>query len=78
VTLTAYDACGNVVAGYAGTVAFASSDPGAGLRGNYTFTAADRGGHDFTVTLQTPGTMRLIALDVGSLILADLDIQVST
>jgi hypothetical protein len=56
VTVAAQDAYGNTVTGYAGTVHFRSSDRKAVLPGNYTFTAADRGVHTFTVTLRTPGT----------------------
>src|SRR5262249_27528424 len=43
VTLTAYDAYGNVATGYTGTVHFSSSDSKAVLPANYNFTAADAG-----------------------------------
>jgi hypothetical protein len=39
VVVTVQDACGNVVPGYTGTVAFSSSDAQATLPPNYTFTA---------------------------------------
>jgi probable HAF family extracellular repeat protein len=48
ITVTALDAYGNVATGYAGTVAFRSSDGRATLPGRYTFTAADQGVHTFT------------------------------
>ena len=38
VTVTAYDAYGNVATGYTGTVALTSSDPHAVLPASYTFT----------------------------------------
>ena len=38
-TVTAYDAYGNVATGYTGTVAFTSSDPQACFPADYTFTA---------------------------------------
>jgi probable HAF family extracellular repeat protein len=48
ITVTAYDAYGNVTTGYLGTVAFKSSDASATLPVSYTFTASDRGVHTFT------------------------------
>jgi uncharacterized repeat protein (TIGR03803 family) len=47
ITVTAYDAYGNVATGYTGTVHFTSSDKTASLPANYTFTAADNGAHTF-------------------------------
>jgi uncharacterized repeat protein (TIGR03803 family) len=47
-TLTVYDAYGNVATGYTGTVHFSSSDSTATLPANYSFTAADAGAHTFT------------------------------
>ena len=48
ITVTAYDAYGNVATGYTGTLHFKSSDRGAKLPENYTFTASDQGTHIFT------------------------------
>jgi hypothetical protein len=48
VTLTIYDAYGNVATGYTGTVHFSSSDSKATLPSNYTFKASDHGVHTFT------------------------------
>jgi hypothetical protein len=64
-TVTAEDAYGNVVPGYTGTVHFTSSDPGAVLPADYTFTAADHGTHTFTggVTFGTTGTQSVTATD---------------
>src|SRR5581483_6630964 len=53
VTVRALDAFGNTVTGYAGTVAFSSTDPLATLPAAYTFTAADAGVHNFNVGLHT-------------------------
>jgi hypothetical protein len=64
VTLTVYDAYGNVATGYTGTVHFSSSDGKAALPANYTFTAADAGVHTFTkMILRTKGTQSLKVTD---------------
>ena len=65
-TVTAYDAYGNVATGYTGTVALTSSDPHAVLPSKYTFTAADAGKHSFSVTLDTSGTQSITATDTAS------------
>jgi hypothetical protein len=78
VTLTAYDAYGNVATGYTGTVSFSSDDTAAGLPGNSTFQPGDQGVQSFMVTLQTPGTRRVRVTDTltGSLT-GFLDVVVS-
>jgi probable HAF family extracellular repeat protein len=48
ITVTAYDLYGNVATDYRGTVHFKSSDTGATLSADYTFTMADAGIHIFT------------------------------
>ncbi|MHB1561204.1 MAG: S8 family serine peptidase, partial [Isosphaeraceae bacterium] len=53
VTVTAVDPYGNLVTGFTGTVALASSDGQAVLPASYTFAASDDGKHTFTVTLKT-------------------------
>ena len=63
VTVTAYDAYGNVATGYTGTVHFTSSDAQAILPANYTFTGGDAGTHTFSVTLKTAGTQSITATD---------------
>jgi len=62
-TVTVYNAEGDVDSAYAGTVSFTSSDLHAGLPANYTFVAADRGTHTFSATLETVGTQYLTATD---------------
>ena len=66
VTVTAYDAYGNVATGYRGTVALASSDPSALLPSAYTFTAADAGSHGFAVELDSAGTQSITATDTAN------------
>ncbi len=66
VTLTAYDAYGNVATGYTGTVKFTSSDTRAALSAAYTFTAADAGAHIFSATLKTVGTQSLTVADTAN------------
>jgi subtilisin family serine protease len=63
VTVTAYDAYGNLATGYVGTVTLTSSDPRAVLSAGYTFTAADAGTHTFPVTLDTAGTQSISVAD---------------
>jgi hypothetical protein len=68
VTVTAKDAYGNVVTGYAGTAHFTSSDAQAVLPADYTFSAADAGAHTFTngVTLRTAGSRSVTATDTAN------------
>jgi hypothetical protein len=63
VTVTAYDAFGNVATGYTGTVHFTSSDGQATLPADYTFTAADAGAHTFRVTFRRLGQQSLTVTD---------------
>jgi hypothetical protein len=63
--LVALDATGNVLTGYTGSVHLSSSDAQAVLPADYTFTAADRGIHDFTVTLKTAGTQSISIADTA-------------
>ena len=64
-TLQVVDGAGEVATGFRGRVHFASSDPGAILPADYTFTAADNGTHSFTATLNTVGTQTLSVSVVG-------------
>jgi len=59
-TVTAKDAYNNTATGYAGTVAFSSSDPSASLPANSTLT---NGAGTFSATLNTLGTQSLTATD---------------
>jgi len=63
ITVTALDASNNVVPAYIGTVHFTSTDVGAVLPADYTFTAADSGTHSFSVSFNTVGTQALTATD---------------
>ncbi len=64
VTVTAYDAYHNVATGYTGTVNLSSTDPNAVFSpSSYTFTAADAGSHNFSVTLKTAGNQSINASD---------------
>jgi hypothetical protein len=51
---------------YLGTVHFTSSDPGAVLPADYTFTAADAGVHNFPFTLTVPGNQTITVTDTRS------------
>ena len=59
VTVTALDGFNNVATGYSGAVHFTSTDSGALLPTDYTFTAADAGVHTFSTIFQTSGTLSL-------------------
>ena len=76
-TVTAFDQFDNTATGYAGTVAFTSSDPGTPtLPGPSTLT---NGTGTFTATLKTPGSQTLTATDGASPSLTSTDtINVST
>jgi photosystem II stability/assembly factor-like uncharacterized protein len=63
VVVAALNDQGNTVTGYSGTVHFTSSDSGAVLPGNYTFTTADGGVHAFDVTFITAGSQTITAAD---------------
>ena len=71
ITVTAYDAYGNVATGYRGTVSFKSSDPSATLPRSYTFTAADAGVHTFTgLIVKKKGTQTISITDTLDAMLA--------
>jgi hypothetical protein len=63
ITVTALDAYGNRATSYRGTVHFSSTDGSASLPANYTFVAADKGMHTFSVTLKTTGSQTITATD---------------
>jgi hypothetical protein len=54
---------GSAATGYTGTVVFTSTDPGAVLPAQYTFTSGDAGVHSFMVSLNTSGMQTLTATD---------------
>jgi titin len=77
ITVTAYDAFGNVATGYRGTVKFQSSDGSATLPGKYTFTASDNGVHTFTgLVLKKKGTQTITVFDAANTILGTISIDV--
>ncbi len=61
---------GTVDTSYLGTVKLTSSDSRAVLPSSYTFTAADKGSHTFTVTLDTAGSQTVTATDTSGSALA--------
>jgi probable HAF family extracellular repeat protein len=64
ITVTAYDAYGNIATGYLGTVHFNSSDGAAILPANYSITTADAGVHTFTgLKLKKKGTQTITVTD---------------
>jgi autotransporter-associated beta strand protein len=77
-TVTALSSSGTVLTGYTGTVHFTSSDPGAVLPANYTFTAGDAGVHTFTATLKTDGTQTITATDTVAGIMTGSETIVAT
>jgi hypothetical protein len=62
-TVSVYDAYGNLATNYTGTIHFTSTDSKALLPEDYTFTAGDAGKHLFLVTFETPGTQAVRASD---------------
>ncbi|MHB1425746.1 MAG: Ig-like domain-containing protein [Gemmataceae bacterium] len=63
VTVEAVDSSGQIVPSYMGTVHFTSSEGSAVLPADYTFTAADKGVHAFSVTFKTAGSPTLTVSD---------------
>jgi len=74
ITVSAVDSFSNVISSYLGTVRFTSTDNQAVLPGDYTFVAADAGGHVFTnvITLKTVGSQMVTATDTVNTTLTDL------
>ncbi len=75
-TVTAYDAFGNLATGYTGTVSFNSSDPQANLPPGYPFTAADQGRHTFKLTVNTAGSQTITVTDNANAISAQVNVLV--
>jgi hypothetical protein len=65
VRVTAVDSNNNPVPSYTGTIGFSSSDPGAVLPADYSYTASDAGTHVFSVTLVTAGSQTLTVEDTS-------------
>ncbi|WP_390568119.1 beta strand repeat-containing protein, partial [Zavarzinella formosa] len=66
ITVSAMDAFGNRVTNYTGTVHFTSTDTLAQLPADYTFKAADKGTHTFSLKLNSPGSWNVTATDTGA------------
>jgi hypothetical protein len=67
ITVTAEDASGKTLTGYAGTVHFSSTDPDATLPADYTFVSGDHGKHTFTgVILGKAGNRVILAADASA------------
>ena len=66
VTVTAFDAFGNLATGYRGKVHFTDTAGNSGLPSDYSFSAADSGVHVFTLTLTTAGAQTLTIADVAN------------
>jgi S-adenosylmethionine hydrolase len=79
VSLTAYDAYGNLATGYTGTVHFTSNDPQAILPADYTFTSSDSGSHKFVILLKSAGVRWFTATDTATpaLTITDSNITVN-
>jgi hypothetical protein len=78
VTVTALDHFNKPINAYAGTVHFTSSNASVVPPADYTFTAADRGVHAFTLTPGREGTFTLVVTDphggvIGSTTIATTD-----
>jgi photosystem II stability/assembly factor-like uncharacterized protein len=63
VTITALDDQNSVATGYTGTIHFTSTDGGANLPDDYTFTTADAGAHTFVVILIQAGSQTITVTD---------------
>lgn len=65
VTVIPLDSNGRTIPDYFGTIHFTSSDPGATLPNEYTFTQADAGAHVFPITFANSGKVRVSATAVN-------------
>jgi subtilisin family serine protease len=64
-TVMAMSPSGGTDTSFLGTIDFSSTDSQAGLPVSYTFTDADAGTHNFTVTLKTAGTQAITSTDTA-------------
>jgi FG-GAP-like repeat/RTX calcium-binding nonapeptide repeat (4 copies)/FG-GAP repeat len=70
IVIAARDSYGNLATDYTGTVHFGSTDAGAMLPADYTFTTADGGSRYFNVTLRIAGSQAVRATDTHAPALA--------
>jgi len=73
VTVTTHDVYGNTATSYTGTVHFTSTDIGATLPDDYTFTPSDSGAQTFPITLRTSGDQTITATDTTNSVLTDTE-----
>jgi len=66
VRVAALDAYGNEASGYVGKVHFSSTSSNAALPSDYTFSAADKGIHSFTVTMNSTGSQTITVADLAT------------
>jgi uncharacterized repeat protein (TIGR03803 family) len=77
-SVTVQNSDGSINTGYTGTMHFTSSDSGAVLPADYTFSAGDGGVQTFTATLAAGGSQSITATDTGdSSISSQLGINVT-
>jgi Ca2+-binding RTX toxin-like protein len=76
-TVRAFDLYGNLDTSYTGTVHFTSTDEGAGLPRDYTFTTANGGVAVFTLTPRTTGNQTFNLRDTVSGINASVTVTVT-
>src|SRR5262249_31993601 len=78
ITVTAFDAYGNLETNYTGTITFSSTDPSpALLPADYTFTSDDKGTANFGVVFFTRGQQTLIVTDTASGVASSVMIMVT-
>jgi hypothetical protein len=75
--VVARDSSNNIVPTYTGTVHFTSTDLGATLPADYTFSASDHGRHLFMVTFAGTGTQKLTVTDKASSLTVTFNVLVS-
>lgn len=78
ITVVIRDINGDPLTGYTGTISFGSSDSGATLPPDYTFTGGDNGEHTFTdIDFSTPGnhTVTVTDEDTGTVV-GEFEIEV--
>jgi sugar lactone lactonase YvrE len=77
ITVTAFDAYGNLETSYTGTITFTSSDPHpALLPPDYTYTPSDNGTANFGMAFYTPGQQTLIVTDTFSGVASTVTVMV--
>jgi hypothetical protein len=65
-TVIALDRAGNTASTYTRSIHFISTDPGASLPDDYTFSTDDLGQQVFSITLQAPGRQTVTVVDLDN------------